>query len=78
MKEIRLMFYQTNPSPDNIGLKQVLYEVTDKGKVIHDFGYSFWDGKEWELPNVPKGMKLSVHSWANNPDPKHLIGKIII
>jgi len=73
LKEIKLLFYRTIPSPENIGLKQVLFEITDRGQIVHDFGYCNWNGVEWELPEVPKDFEISVHSWANNPDPKHLV-----
>lgn len=75
MKEIKLLFYRTTPSPENIGLKQVLYEITTKDETTHDYGYCNWTGVEWELPEVPQGIEISVHSWANNPDPKHLINE---
>lgn len=79
-QKIELIFYRTDPSPENIGMKQVLFKVTDSvGKVNYDFGYADWLGTEWDNVPVPEGYTIEVHSWANNPDPKHLIeeGKLI-
>ena len=47
MKEVTLMFYKTIPSEDNVGLKNALWEVSDKdGNLTHDWGFAYWDGKE--------------------------------
>lgn len=71
MKKVELIFYRTNPSDTNQGLKHVLWEITDSENVItFDWGYAMWDGKAWNEIEVPEGYTAQVHSWANtvNPD----------
>lgn len=79
MKEIKLLFYQTPPSPKNLGMKIVLIAVTDsEGKIVYDYGMADWMGTEWDVIPVPEGYTTSVHSWANWPDPKILLSGLII
>lgn len=81
MKKIELLFYKTNPSPKNIGIKHVLWEVADsEGTNTYDWGFAVWDGAAWEDIEVPHGFTTQIHSWANTVDPAVLIkdaGKII-
>ena len=71
MKKIELAFYRTNPSPKNIGIKHVLWEIADaSGLLTYDWGFQVWDGQAWGEIEVPEGFTAQVHSWANcvNPD----------
>jgi hypothetical protein len=74
MKKIELLFYKVNPGPENIGLKHVLFEVTEGGgKVFHDWGYAHWNGKEWDQLDVPPGWFCEIKYWANTVDPELLL-----
>lgn len=80
MKKIEMVFYKTNPSEKNTGLKYVLWEiVTCPGEVCavsqttHDWGFAFWDGKIWEPMQVPDGWQANVAYWANTVDPELLL-----
>lgn len=76
MKIIELIFYTTNPSEKNTGLKHVLWEITDDaGKVTHDWGFGEWDGTAWGVIEVPEGYTAQVHSWANTTEPGLLVNE---
>lgn len=76
MKEIKLLFYKTNPSETNIGLKHVLWAITDiEDAVTHDWGFGFWDGNKWDDMPVPEGYKCSVEYWANTVNPDLLVNE---
>lgn len=69
-----MIFYKTAPSPENTGLKFVLWEVfNDTGGLLYDWGFSEWDGKQWGTVEVPKGFTATVVQWANTIDPKILL-----
>lgn len=72
MKKIELLFYKTNPSEKNQGLKHVLWEVTDpEGGKAHDWGFCEWNGFDWNMSGVepPEGFTARVAFWANPVDP---------
>ena len=74
MKEVRLMFYAVNPSPENVGLKHVLFEIVDgEGQAAHDWGFAYWAGAEWEEVEVPKDFTCKVIRWANTVNPEVLL-----
>lgn len=84
MKKIELMFYPTNPSPENVGLKHVLWEIEqmneDSPIVKHDWGFGYWNGQGWDMLELPAGWFAVVKYWANTVDPELLLkekGKII-
>lgn len=72
MKEIKLLFYQTSPSPENLGMKIVLFEIDTPGNPIYDYGMCDWLGAEWDVVPQLEGHQFRVYAWANWPDPKHL------
>ena len=71
MKKVELLFYRTNPSEGNQGIKNVLVQITDPdGNNAYDWGMCYWDGKEWgSVGEVPEGFTVSIHSWSNMIDP---------
>lgn len=74
MKEVTLMFYKTIPSEENIGLKNVLWEISDtEGNLTHDWGFGNWDGKEWGAIPTPEGYTAKVAYWANTVDPELIL-----
>ncbi len=75
MKKVELIFYRTNPSEKNIGIKNVLVQITDdKGLNSYDWGMCNWDGAEWgSVGEVPEGWTVSIHSWSNMVDPQVLL-----
>lgn len=74
MKKIELIFYRTNPSEVNQGMKHVLFQITDAdGGNTYDWGYALWDGLQWDMPEPPPDFALHVHSWANTVDPQLLL-----
>lgn len=74
MQKIEMLFYSTNPSETNTGLKFVLFEITtDESQVIHDWGFADWDGKEWGSIDTPEGFTCKVVRWANTVDPDLLM-----
>ena len=81
MKKIELLFYKTNPSPKNIGMKHALWEVTKPdGSIIYDWGFAEWSGVAWNPIEVLDGFTTQIHSWANTVHPDLLVkdaGKII-
>lgn len=81
MKKLEFLFYPTNPSEKNAGLKFVLFEVTtNEGTVLHDWGFAEWNGLEWLAVEAPEGYSVKVKWWANTLNPDLLIkepGKII-
>lgn len=76
-----MIFYKVNPSPENMGLKFVLWEVADvAGTYTHDWGFAEWLGQEWQSIETPEGYTATVIRWANTIDPQTLLkeeGKII-
>jgi hypothetical protein len=71
MKKIELLFYKTNPSEKNTGLKHVLWEIVDEsGNKTYDWGFCEWSGMAWGDIEVPEGYTAQVFAWANtvNPD----------
>lgn len=72
MKAVELLFYSSTPSATNIGLKIVLWEVNN-GAVLHDWGFAFWDGTDWENIETPEGVTASVVRWANTLDPAFVL-----
>lgn len=73
MKKIELLFYPTNPSKENIGMKIVLWEVTVDKQVIHDWGFAYWGGESWDALASPDGVTAVVSRWSNTPDPEVLL-----
>ena len=75
MKKVELLFYRTNPSEANQGIKNVLVQITDPdGNNAYDWGMCHWDGAEWgTMGEVPEGFTVSIHSWANMIDPAILL-----
>ena len=74
MKKIELLFYSVNPSPTNIGLKHVLWAITDAvGVVTHDWGFAEWGGANWGAIDVPEGYTATVAWWGNTVDPELLV-----
>jgi len=74
MKKIEMLFYSTNPSEKNIGLKFVLFEITtNESQVIHDWGFAEWLGSEWGEVPTPEGFECKVVRWANTVDPQILL-----
>jgi len=70
MKKVELLFYRTNPSEKNQGMKYVLFQITDaEGGNTYDWGFALWDGLQWDMPEPPPDFTLQVHSWSNNVDP---------
>ena len=74
-KKIEMVFYKTNPSEKNTGLKYVLFEITtDESQVVHDWGFAYWGGKEWDAIPRPEGIKSAdVIWWANTVNPELLL-----
>jgi len=71
MKEVKLMFYQVNPSEKNTGLKFVLWRLTSAGvEPVDDWGFAEWEGKSWGTIEVPEGYTAQVYAWANCPNPE--------
>ncbi len=81
MKQIAMLFYEVNPSPENTGLKYVLWEVSDGKNITYDWGFADWDGKQWGAIETPEGYTAKVIWWANTANPDLLVkpvkGKII-
>lgn len=74
MKKIEMVFYSTDPSKTNTGLKYVLFEVTtNESEVKHDWGFCYWTGTEWEPLPMPEGYKCVVIWWANTGNPELLL-----
>lgn len=79
-----MIFYPTNPSETNIGLKFVLWGVklrdqynnTDQ-PITYDWGFANWNGKSWDPLNDGDGPTLTffaeVVRWANTIDPEILL-----
>lgn len=77
-KEIKLTYYNSDPSETNTGMKHVLWEITDSEQVTrYDWGFADWLGKEWDIIEVPEGFTAKVAWWANPLDPIHLVSSII-
>lgn len=74
MKKVEMLFYPVNPSDTNIGLKFVLFEVTDAASVItYDWGFAMWNGLSWEPLEVPAGYECKVKWWSNTLHPDVLV-----
>lgn len=73
MKTIELLFYQTNPSEENKGIKNVLWEVSDGKSINYDWGFAVWNGTDWDEIETPDGYSAKVHSWANCVNPAKLL-----
>jgi hypothetical protein len=74
MKKVEMLFYKTEPSKENKGMKYVLFEiVTDESQVIHDWGFSEWDGEKWGDIEMPEKYSATVVRWANTVDPQILL-----
>lgn len=75
MKKIELIFYRTNPSKKQTGIKHVLVQITDPdGGNIYDWGFCNWDGEKWgNVGEIPALFEVSIHSWANCPNPSALL-----
>lgn len=79
MKKLNLVFYQTNPSLKNTGMKIVLFEIETEAGIIHDYGMCDWIGDKWDEVPMLQGHVFRVYCWANWPDPKNLTeSKVII
>lgn len=75
MKEIKYTFYTVNPSQKNVGLKHVLWKITDDKNVsTYDWGFAEWLGNNWNAIEVPEGFIATVSHWANIADPVTLLG----
>lgn len=73
-RKIEMIFYHVNPSPENTGLKFVLWKVTDdKGKSVFDWGFAEWLGDTWGIMHMPEGYACEVERWANTIDPVVLL-----
>lgn len=80
MTPVTFTFYYNNPSDQDIGLKFVLFKISDeKGKVItYDYGFAYWDGDKFEeIPSVD-GLTPTVHCWATTVDPTVLVSSIVV
>jgi len=78
MKKIEMLFYKTEPSAKNAGMKYVLFEiVTNESEIIHDWGFAEWDGLQWvpvDMPEgTPEGYSCKVKWWSNTVSPDLLI-----
>jgi hypothetical protein len=74
MTKIEMLFYKTDPSETNTGMKYVLFEVTtDESQIIHEWGFADWLGKEWGEVPAPEGFSTKVVRWANTGDPALLL-----
>ena len=70
MKKIEMLFYPSEPSATNIGMKFVLFEVeTDEGTIVKEWGFAYWLGDKWDEVPMPDGFKWVVKFWANTIDP---------
>lgn len=82
MQEVKFMFYKTNPSPQNVGLKLVLWEVIipDEGGVgiQYDWGFGNWNGQSWDPIEMPEGVTAQVGRWANTVNPVVLMSSLIL
>jgi hypothetical protein len=73
-RKIEMIFYHVSPSPENKGLKMVLWKVTPAtGPAIFDWGFAEWSGEKWEGVEVPAGYTCEVERWANTIDPLVLL-----
>lgn len=76
MKKIEMLFYKTNPSEKNTGLKFVLFEVTaPDNSIVHDWGFAYWNETHWDEIETPEGYAAKVAYWANTLNPDVLLGK---
>lgn len=77
--KVEMLFYSTNPSKENIGMKLVLWEVLiekpeQEPDIQHDWGFAHWNGTEWDSPGqLPEGMTAVVCRWANTLNPEVLL-----
>ena len=79
MKKIEMLFYATVPSMENVGLKYVLFKITDAASVeTHDWGFAYWNGIAWDEIPVPEGYTCEVVRWSNTVDPKLVLDDIRI
>jgi hypothetical protein len=69
-KTVEMIFYAVAPSETNIGLKFVLWEISqDKQDPVYDWGFANWTGTAFEAIEVPEGYSARVMRWANTIDP---------
>lgn len=78
MKKIEMLFYSTNPAPDNTGLKLVLWEVLievegKEPEIKHDWGFAYWGGESWDMLATPENVTAVVCRWSNTLDPAVLL-----
>lgn len=72
-RKIEMVFYKTNPSEINKGLKFVLWEVDDGVQLIHDWGFAEWNGFDWEPIEQVEGYTTTVLFWSNTVNPELLL-----
>lgn len=79
VNKIEMLFYKTAPSPENTGMKFVLWEITttEADEVVrkYDWGFGYWNGLEFEAIEVPEGYSARVMRWANTVDPSIILNE---
>jgi hypothetical protein len=84
MKKIEMLFYSTEPSKKNTGMKYVLFEIVmpskdfplthqSTGEIIYEWGFLEWLGEKWGDIEVPTDWACTVKYWANTLDPAVLL-----
>lgn len=72
-KTVSITFYNTIV-PTKAGLRFVLWKITDATKVnTYDWGFAYWDGKDWEPLEVPVDWSAIVVWWAETLHPDVLL-----
>jgi hypothetical protein len=80
MKKIELAFYKTAPAKDDIGLKIVIWAITETetGAVTYDWGFGNWNGESFDGIDVPDGYTAIVARWANTVNPDVILNDSLI
>ncbi len=77
--KVTIEFNEKDPNPENIGYKQVLWEILieapdKKPEIKHDWGYAFWNGTSWDgMEDLPTGFTAVVCRWADPLNPAVLL-----
>lgn len=68
--EIIFTFNSPQTLPTDIGPKMAIFEIYQGDQVMHDYGFTEWDGKVFGLPELPaEGCTVTLYAWAELPDP---------
>lgn len=80
MIPVSFTFYYNRPEEQDVGLKLVLFKITDeKGRVVtYDYGFAYWNGEKFDELEAVNGLKPTVHCWANTVDPSVLVSSLIV